>query len=187
MPFLSDGGKQMNDESPVFELSMHLALFSIMAVGGGLVLIAPEVRQFVVDDKHWLLGEQFAAAYAIAQAAPGPNLLFISLVGWLVGGWPGAICGTLAVILPSTALTLAIVKWKSEQLGSRLSRAVGNAFAPMSVGLLGATAWLFMQASNADWRADVLTALSALIVLRTRINPVALIAAGATIGIMQVI
>ena len=177
----------MNHESPVLELSAHLALLSLMAVGGGLVLIAPEVRDYVVGDKHWLINEQFAAAYAIAQAAPGPNLLFISLVGWLVAGWFGAIGATVAVILPSTLLTLGLMKLRARQMGSKLLEALRHSFAPISIGLVAATAWIFAGVSNADWRADVLTLLSAAIVLNTRLNPVVLIAIGAFAGMAHLI
>jgi chromate transporter len=177
----------MNHESPVLELSAHLALLSLMAVGGGLVLIAPEVRDYVVGNKQWLINEQFAAAYAIAQAAPGPNLLFISLVGWLVAGWFGAIGATVAVILPSTLLTLGLMKLRARQLNGMLSEALRRSFAPISIGLVGATAWIFAGVSNADWRADALTLLSALIVLNTRLNPVVLIAIGALAGMVHLI
>lgn len=177
----------MNEESSIFDLSVHLAVLSLMAVGGGLVMVAPEIHQYVVNSKHWLQNEQFAAAYAIAQAAPGPNLLFISLVGWFVAGWTGAVCTTMAVILPATVLTLSIVKLKSKQQEGRLSRALRDTFAPISVGLLCATAWVFAQVSNVNWHADVLTALSAFIVLRTKFNPVILIFAGAAAGIAHLI
>jgi chromate transporter len=177
----------MNEQSPVAELSLHIALMSLTAVGGGVVLLGPQVGHYVVDGHHWLTNEQFAAAYAIAQAAPGPNLLFISLVGWLIAGWSGAIFTTLAVLVPSTLVTLAIVRLQAGRAGGRFARALGDAFAPMSIGLMAATAWLFARISNTDWRADVLTVLSALILLRTKLNPVALIAVGALAGIFQLI
>jgi chromate transporter len=177
----------MNDESHVLELCGHLALLSLMAVGGGVIMVAPEVQNYVVSGKHWMLDEQFAAAYAIAQAAPGPNLLFISLVGWLVAGWFGAIATTVSIILPSTLLTLSLIKVRTRKSSNALSKALQRAFAPISVGLLGATALIFARTSNADWRADLLTLLSALIVLKTRLNPVLLIAIGAAAGIVHVI
>lgn len=175
----------MNDSSPVAELSLHLALMSLMAVGGGVVLLGPDVGHYVVDNKHWLSGEQFAAAYAIAQAAPGPNLLFIALVGWLIAGWTGAVVTTLAVIVPSSLLTLSVIRMNLTRYGGRLTRALGDAFAPMSIGFLAATAWLFAQMSNSDWRGDALTLVSALIVLRSRLNPVVLVAVGAVLGATQ--
>jgi chromate transporter len=177
----------MNHESPVLELSAHLALMSLLAIGGGLIMIAPEVRDYVVGDKQWLSNAQFAAAYAIAQAAPGPNLLFISLVGWLVAGWAGAISATVAVILPSTLLTIGLIKIRARRVSGALWQALQHSFTPISIGLLGATAWIFARISNADWRADLLTLLSAVIVLSTRLNPVWLIAAGAAAGLAHLI
>jgi chromate transporter len=175
----------MDEQSPVWELSLHIAVMSLMAVGGGVVLLGPQVGQYVVEVQHWLTGGQFAAAYAIAQAAPGPNLLFISLVGWLIAGWTGAILTTLAVLVPSTLLTLSVVRMNTSRFSGRLSTALGVAFAPMSIGFLAATGWLFARMSNPDWRADVLTALAALILLRTKLNPVLLIAVGAALGMAQ--
>lgn len=177
----------MNHESPVIELCGHLALLSLMAVGGGVIMVAPEVQNYVVSSKHWMSNEQFAAAYAIAQAAPGPNLLFISLVGWLVAGWFGAIATTVSIILPSTLLTLGVIKVRTRRTGNALSKALQHAFAPISIGLLSATALIFTRASNADWRADVLTLLSTLVVLKIRQNPVLLIAAGAIASIVHLI
>lgn len=174
----------MNESSPVAELTLHIAVMSLMAVGGGVVLMAPDVGQYVVG-QHWLTNEQFAAAYAIAQAAPGPNLLFISLVGWLIAGWAGAIFTTLAVIVPSTLLTLSVIRMNLARFGGRLTRALSDAFAPMSIGFLGAAAWLFAQMANGDWRGDALTLVSALIVLRSKLNPVVLIAVGAVLGAAQ--
>ncbi len=179
--------KQMDDGSPVVALCAHLALLSLMAVGGGLVMIAPEVRAYVVDAKHWLHDEQFAAAYAIAQAAPGPNLLFISLIGWFVAGWTGAIAATLAVIVPPTVLTLALLRTPILRTEHPFARALRDAFLPMAIGLLVAVAWIFMGALNGSWRADVLTLICALIVVRTRFNPVLLIAAGAMLGAAHIV
>lgn len=177
----------MHDESPVLDLTLHIAMLAVMAVGGGVILIAPEVSQFVVGARHWLSNEQFSAAYAIAQAAPGPNLLFISFVGWLAAGWAGAICATLAVVVPSTLLTMVIVKARGKGEEGRFSRALGEAFAPMSIGFLVATAWIFSQSSNAGWRADGLTLACAGIVLRSKLNPVMLIALGAAAGMLRLI
>jgi chromate transporter len=175
----------MDEQSPVWELSLHIAVMSLMAVGGGVVLLGPQVGQYVVEGQHWLTNEQFAAAYAIAQAAPGPNLLFISLVGWLIAGWAGAILTTLAVLVPSTLLTLSVVRMNTSRLSGRLSAALSSAFAPISIGFLAATGWLFARMSNPNWHADVLTAVSALILLRTKLNPVLLIAVGAALGMAQ--
>jgi chromate transporter len=177
----------MDEASPLTELSLHLALLSLMAVGGGLVMIAPEIRAYVVDAKHWLRDEQFAAAYTIAQAAPGPNLLFISLIGWFLAGWKGAIVATGAVIVPPAVLTITFARTGVLRMEHPVAQALRDAFLPMAIGLICATAWIFMGELNGSLRADVLTLACALVVIRTRFNPVLLIAAGAVLGVLQVV
>ncbi len=72
-------------ESPLWLMTTHLALLSFAAVGGGVIMLAPDIQRYVVDVHHWISTEQFAAAYAIAQAAPGPNML---LARWSAGRSP---------------------------------------------------------------------------------------------------
>ncbi|MFZ6757927.1 chromate transporter [Undibacterium sp. Ji50W] len=177
----------MDEQSPLLDLCLHLSLLSMMAIGGGLVMMAPDISHFVVTEKHWVTSAQFASAYAIAQAAPGPNLLFISLVGWLIAGWTGAIVTTLAVIIPSTLLTLSVVSLKTSNFNTRLTAAVRDTFAPISIGVLLATACLFSQLDHASWRTDVITLLTAVIILRSKLNPVILIAAAAAAGMLHIL
>ena len=69
-------------------MALHFMLLSVMAVGGA-VSTAPEMQRFVVTQQHWLTHGQFNASIALAQAAPGPNLLFVTLVGWQIGWQAG--------------------------------------------------------------------------------------------------
>jgi len=97
-------------------LSLHLAILSLSAIGGGVVLVAPDVHDYVAVQNHWLTSEEFAAVYALAQAAPGPNVLFVTLVGWLIAGMKGALATTAAVVLPSSLIALGAARlaWRSK-------------------------------------------------------------------------
>ena len=61
-----------------FELLMHFFLFSVSSIGGPLVLL-PEIHHYLVTQQHWLTSPQFSASVVSAQAAPGPNVLFVAL------------------------------------------------------------------------------------------------------------
>ncbi|WP_395401893.1 chromate transporter [Pseudoduganella sp. UC29_106] len=185
-------------------LSLHLAVLSLSAIGGGVVLVAPDIHDYVAVQNHWLTSEQFSAVYALAQAAPGPNVLFITLVGWLIAGMAGALATTAAVIVPSSLLALGAAKLAArrgrrdaskgeggdkgegerETVGrsSRWTQALRHALAPLSAGMLAAAAWSFLSMANASAIAIGLAMLSAAIVYGTKINPVYLIAAGALAG-----
>ena len=165
----------------------HFAMLSLMAIGGGVVMVAPEMQRYVVDAHHWISAEQFSAAYAIAQAAPGPNLLFVTLVGWQVAGWAGAAVATVAILLPPFALSIAMMRVSTNRAPGRLGRAVGKGLAPISVGLVFATGWILFRGGSGDWSAVAVALLAAFVVLRTKINPVWMIAVGAAAGVMGLV
>lgn len=175
-------------ESPLWLLTTHLALLSFAAVGGGVIMLAPDIHRYVVDVHRWMTDEQFAAAYAIAQAAPGPNMLFVTLVGWQIAGWAGAAWATGAVIVPSALLTFVATRASSRRGGvGRFGKAVRSGLAPVSVGLLLAGVWVLFRSTGAGARESIAVLLTLAIVLRTKINPLWLIVLGAVAGIAGLI
>ena len=78
---------------------------------GGAITTAPDMHRYVVDEHHWISDAQFSASIAIAQAAPGPNVLFVAVIGWNVAGPLGALATMAGTLLPSTALTLLATRW----------------------------------------------------------------------------
>ncbi len=178
-----------DDGNPTWLLVSHLALLSFAAVGGGVIMLAPDIRRFVVGVHHWLTDEQFAAAYAIAQAAPGPNMLFVTLVGWQVGGWLGAIGATGGVIVPPAVLTYVATRASSRAGGTvgPFGRAVRDGLAPLSVGLLLAGTWVLFDSGANGWRESVVVVATLLVVLRSKINPLWLIMVGALVGVAGLI
>ena len=170
--------------SIVAPMFVHFAVLSLMAIGGGVVMVAPEMQRYVVDSHHWISAEQFSAAFALAQAAPGPNFLYITLVGWEVAGWAGAVAATVAILGPPTVLTIAMVHASGNRAPGPLARAIGKGLVPISVGLVFATGWILLRGSGSwDWRGATLAFVAAAVLLRTRINPVWVIAAGAAVGV----
>jgi chromate transporter len=82
------------------ELARTFATLSLVSIGGINVLL-PEIRRQVVDVHGWMTDAVFAHTFAIASAAPGPNVIVVSLIGWQVAGWPGLLVATLAIMIPS--------------------------------------------------------------------------------------
>ncbi len=183
----------MNDHAGpgvLWLLTTHLAILSFAAVGGGVIMLAPDIHRYVVDVHSWVTDEQFTAAYAIAQASPGPNMLFVTLVGWQIAGWAGAVGATFAVILPPATLTYLVTTFSTRGRGARVGRfgkAVRNGLAPLSVGLLLAGVWVLFDSTHGGWREVLAVGTTLAIMLRTRINPLWLICAGAIAGIAGLI
>ena len=189
----------------IFTLQDWLALFfhylslSLLCVGGA-ISTAPDMHRFLVEQQHWLNDAQFNASIAIAQAAPGPNVLFIALLGWNVGlnaggmlaGCAGIAVTMLGIMIPSSTLTYVTAQWSHKNRQLRAVRAFKQGMAPIVVALLIATGWILASANSTtgpgsistlqNWPAWLLTAISAVIVWRTKLHLLWLLAAGALLG-----
>lgn len=155
---------------------------SLLAFGGGNTIL-PEMQRQVVDVHHWMSAPAFSALFALAQAAPGPNMMIVSLVGWHVAGWPGLLVASVAKFGPSSCVTmLALHAW--ERFRHRpWRRYVQQGMMPVTAGLVIASAVLIAQASNRSAVQWGITAACAVLAYRTRIHPLWLLAAGAMIGV----
>ena len=167
----------------IVPMALYFALISLTAVGGGVIMLAPDIHRYVVDVQHWLTSEQFAAAFAIAQAAPGPNVLYVTLIGLRVAGLAGAVAATLAIALPTFCLTLAFVRFTARRPPSRLGTATRRGLAPISVGLLAAGGWVLARTADAGAVEVLLTVATVYGAAKTRLNPVWMIGLGALAGI----
>ena len=173
-------------------LFAHFLALSLLAVGGAIAVTA-DMQRFLVEDKGWLSQAQFGDAIALAQAAPGPNVLFVALMGWNVGlnaGGPGAaLLGVLVtlggIMIPSTTLTYLAARWGHANRELRGVRAFKQGLAPIVIALLMATGWILATGSNyavSNWPAWLLVVCATLIVWRTRIHLLWLLGAGALLG-----
>lgn len=178
-------------------LLLYFLSMSLLAVGGAISL-APDMHRFLVDQQGWLTDLQFNASIAIAQAAPGPNLLFIALLGWNVGlnaagagstGWALGLLGAgltmLGILLPSATLTWLATRWAQRNRQRRSVRAFKQGMAPLVIGFMMATAWVLGRGQGqvqTDAGLWLLGLACALLVWRTRLHLLWLLGAGALLG-----
>lgn len=174
------------------DLFLHYLSLSLLSVGGAITT-APDMHRFLVDQQHWLTDAQFSASVAIAQAAPGPNVLFVAVLGWNVGmnaggvgsGLLGVLLAMLGILIPSTVLTYTAAQWGHRNRELRAVRAFKQGMAPIVVALLLSTAWLLASAHGSflqHWPIWLLTAATALVVWRTKLHLLWLLGAGAALG-----
>ncbi len=175
-----------------FGFIAHFVVLSLLSVGGAITT-APDMHRVLVDQHHWRSDPQFAASVAIAQAAPGPNVLFVGLVGWHVGlnaaGMPGAALGLVvamvAILVPSSTLAFLAARWGHRNRDLRAVRAFKQGMTPIVLALLIATGFLLATGGRrdlADWPMWVLSIASTLIVWRTKVHLLWLLGAGALLG-----
>jgi chromate transporter len=163
----------------------HFLLLSLLSIGGAIT-VAPDMHRLLVGDLRLLTDPQFAASIAIAQAAPGPNVLFVAVMGFQAAGWAGLAATMLGILLPSTTLAFAAHRWGEARSDWPIIQAFRAGMAPIVIGLTLATGWIL--AAEVPGRAHlVLTAVTAVLVWRTRVHLLWLIAAGAALGALGVV
>lgn len=177
---------------------LHLvALFaslSLLSIGGGNAVL-PEMHLKAVNGAHWLTNSQFADIFSISQAAPGPSILIVALVGYAaglpVGGVAGGILGgviaTASMVIPAATLVYVITLFWQKAQESRLRYAVEKGFAPLTVGLILATSLVMSRAADHDWRAYLLTGICTAIFVFSKTNPLIVVGAAGLVGYLGVV
>jgi chromate transporter len=176
----------------------HFFLLSLVSIGGAIAT-APDMHRYIVERQGWLSDAQFNASIAIAQAAPGPNVLCIPLLGWqtglaLGGTYWAAAAGLSAtfigIMVPSSVLTFFTTRWLQHNANHIIARASKAALAPISIALLIATAWLLTAVHNQpskDWPMWLLTAVCLAIAWRTKLHLLWMLGAGALLGALRLV
>lgn len=165
----------------LLELALQFLLLSLLSFGGANAII-PEIHLRVVEIEHWLTEADFAQMFALSQAAPGPNVLIVSLVGWKVAGVAGALVAMSAMCVPSSVLTYYVARAWDRFRDAPLRIAIQRALAPVTVGLILASGYVLTRTGGDAWPAYAITGATLVVLLTTRLHPLWLLAAGAALG-----
>lgn len=168
--------------STLLQLGVDFALLSFFAFGG-IVALLPQMQHSVVDEHHWMSPATFLQLFAIAQAAPGPNMLVVTLVGWHVAGIAGALVATVAICGPTSILIFGVDRLWSRVREGAIASSLRAGIAPVAVGLVLAGGVGVARGAGAGWASTALSAASLAVALLWRGNPLWLLGTGALLGL----
>lgn len=167
---------------PVAALFFQVLFLSAVSVGGFITVI-PEFHRFAVDLHGWMSDQTFLTLFALAQAAPGPNMIVVTLVGWEVAGPLGAAAGTIAVALPTLLIAYTVSRFWSRYHKAEWYRTFERGIAPFAVGLILSVGIIFTGSAATSWASYVITAATLAFLLFTRRSPLIPLAVAAAIGL----
>ena len=170
----------------LLELARQFLVLSLLSIGGVNALI-PEIHRQIVEVNQWMSDAQFTELFAISQAAPGPNFLVVTILGFSIAGFPGAAVTTLAICGPASLLTYFVAHLWDRFREARWRIVVQRALAPVTVGLMFASGYVLTRAADHSWAAYAVTLASVVLMVRTRVNPLAWLACAAALGAFGIV
>nr|WP_208644621.1 chromate transporter [Rahnella variigena] len=167
----------------LLSLALLFTELSLLAFGGGNTIL-PEMQRAVVQVHHWMSAQEFSALFALAQAAPGPNMMIVPLIGWQVAGWSGLLVSSLAKFGPSSVVTLIVMGGWKRYKDRPWRQVIQRGLVPVTVGLVVSSGLLIAKASATTLSLAGVIALCTVLALNKRIHPLWVLAVGALLGMV---
>lgn len=168
--------------SLILQLLATFSILSLVAVGGANAVL-PEMHRQLVALHGWLDDTTFSQLYALAQAAPGPNILVASVMGWRIAGAGGMAAATLGMLVPSAILAWGMAGLTHRLRGAPWLKPAQGGLVPVAIGLILAAGITMAQASHTHGLMPlVVVAVSTVLVWRTDYNPLWMLAGGGVLG-----
>jgi chromate transporter len=174
------------DSDILVTLFVQFGIMSLLALGGANAVV-PEMHRQAVELRGWMNEREFADMFAMSQVAPGPNVMLVTLIGYHVAGFGGAVVTTLAMCGPTAVLASFLGRTWERFKDARWKIVVQAGLVPISVGLVGASAIVLTRASDHNWVAALVTTATALVAYFTRWNPLWLIGIAGLLGFVGLV
>jgi chromate transporter len=168
------------------ELALQFLVLSLLSIGGANAII-PEIHLRVVDVEHWMTDADFMQMFALAQAAPGPNVLIVSLIGWKVAGIAGALTAIVAMCGPSSVLTYYVANVWERFRDAPWRIAIQRALDPVTIGLVLSSGYVLTRTADHSVAAYAITGATLALALTTRLHPLWMLAAAAGLGALGLV
>nr|MDP2192153.1 chromate transporter [Rhodoferax sp.] len=165
----------------LFALFLHFLSLSVFATGGAMAL-ASDMHRYVVDQHGYLTHTEFVNSIALGQAAPGPNIMFIIVMGWQVAGVQGALATTLGLSLPALIFPFVVSRLSRRAQFERTLKALQRGLGPVAIGLMASTCFLLVREAPGVWKGAAIIAATIAVLALTRVPPVLLIIAAGALG-----
>jgi len=162
-------------------LTLFFAKVGSVLFGSGYVLLA-FLRADLTERWEWLTDQQLIDAVTIGQITPGPVFTTATFIGYLLGGWSGAILATIAIFLPGFIFVAISQPLIPKLRNSRPLSGILDGIVIASFGLMSAVTWQLAQTSLVDIQTMVIGLVTIAILMIWRPNSSWLILAGAALG-----
>jgi chromate transporter len=159
------------------QIARVFATLSLVSIGGANATL-PEIRRQIVDVHGWMTASAFNDAFAISHAAPGPNIIMVSLIGWQLAGIAGLLVATVSIMAPSCTLAFIVARVFVRWSGHPWFVLVKAALVPLALGLILASGVAMMRTADQGLLAIAISLATAGFVFLSSRNPLWALAVG---------
>lgn len=153
-----------------------------MLATGGAIALAADMHRYVVEQHGYLTHTQFVNSIALAQAAPGPNILFVTVMGWQVAGLSGALATTLGLAVPALVYPFIVSRLGRRPRFVRALKALERGLGPVAVGLMASSCFVLARETPGGWKGLAIIAATAAVLSWTRLPPLVPILLAGAVG-----
>jgi chromate transporter len=167
----------------VLGLLLTFATLSLLAVGGANAIV-PEMHRQLVEVRGWMDSATFGQVYALAQAAPGPNILVSAALGWVIAGAAGMAAAMIGIVTPAWILAYWVGGLADRLAGRPWVKAVRGGLVPVAIGLILASGLIMAETAGSDAISLGLVGAAAVFVWRSEASPLWALATGGIAGLV---
>ena len=165
--------------STLWKIGIYFAEAGAFVFGSGLAIV-PFLHAGVVVDLHWLTERQFLDAVAIAMITPGPVVITVAFIGYLVAGFAGASAASVGVFLPCYLFVIIPAPYFHRIAENRSIKAFVDGVSAAAAGAIGGAAIVLGRRASFDGPTIAIAAATLGLLLWTKKipEPLVIIAAG---------
>lgn len=172
-----------DSEGVLAQILLFFAKAGAFVFGSGLAII-PFLQQGVVQQFGWLNEHQFLDAVAVAMITPGPVVITVAFIGFLVAGMAGAVMASVGIFLPVYLFTILPAPWfKRHRDNPQLKAFVDGATAAATGAITGAVIVLAVRAIT-DWPTALIALVSFAVLWRFKISEPIIVSVSAIVGLI---
>jgi chromate transporter len=169
------------DAGLIGTIFLYFAKAGAFVFGSGLTIV-PFLHVGVVSQLHWLTEQQFMDAVAVAMITPGPVVITVGFIGYLVGGFPGALAAALGVFLPVYLFVVIAARFVEKLADNPRVMAFVKGITAAATGAIAGSVIVLAQQAIFDVTTAVIAAASFVLITRGKVPDPVLIVIAAVAG-----
>jgi chromate transporter len=170
-------------DETLLKLGLYFAKAGAFVFGSGLAIV-PFLHGGVVEEYRWLTEQQFVDAIAVAMITPGPVVITVAFIGYLVAGMSGASVAALAVFLPCYLFVIIPAPFYGRIAANDALRDFIDGVTAAAVGAIAGAVFVLAKRAIFDWGSLAIFAASLLALQWKRMPEPVVVAAAGAVGLL---